>query len=160
MLEQKVQNPPLKPLQGIGVVLAALAAAVLGSTLFSALMARVGSIASIGFILYGIATAWLLTYRFVLAFRYQATPDCLRVSRLYGRYARPMVDVWFTSVLAYGAPEEVRARFPSAPVNRATRPHCALETFAMAHTSEGRTVVTLVQPDERLRAHLLGALKK
>ena len=130
MLEQKVQNPPLKPLQGIGVVLAALAAAVLGSTLFSALMARVGSIASIGF------------------------------SRLYGRYARPMVDVWFTSVLAYGAPEEVRARFPSAPVNRATRPHCALETFAMAHTSEGRTVVTLVQPDERLRAHLLGALKK
>lgn len=160
MLRQKLQNPPLSPLRGVGVVLGALAAAVLGSAFFSRLAERVGSAASLGFIGYGIAIAGLMMFRYVLAFQYEADDRCLRVSRLYGRYVRPMTDIWLNSVVAYGDEADVRKRYPGASVSRATRAHCDLKPFAMAHKSGGKIVITVVQPDDRLREHLLKQMKK
>jgi len=159
MLEQRVQNPPLKPLQGVGVVAAGLAAAALGSAAFSRLAVRVGSVASIGFIVYGMAIAGFLIRRYVLAYRYQAGPDCLHIDRLYGRYARAMTDVWYGSVSAWGTPEDVRAKHPSAPVSRAVCARCGLAPFAMAHQSGGRTVITVIQPDDSVRQRLEKAFR-
>ena len=99
-------------------------------------------------------------FRFVLAFQYEASGRCLRISRLYGRYARPMTDVWLNAVLAYGDPDDVRRRYPGAPLRKATRAHAPLPPFAMAHKTGDRVVVTVVQPDDDLRAWLLAALKR
>ena len=160
MLQQKVQNRPLKPLQGVGVVLAVMAAVLLGSAAFTRLASRIGTLASLGFILYGMAVAWLLLNEFVLAFSYRAGGDCLRISRAYGRYERFMDEIWFSSVLGYGDPESLRKRFPEARVDHADRPRCALEPLALAHRDGDKVVVTVIQPDDRLRAHIMKILKK
>ena len=160
MLEQRVQNPQLKPLQGIGVVVGAVAAAALGSVVFSRLALIVGTIASVGFILYGMGIAALLMRRYVLSYRYQAGPDCLRIQRMYGRYARAMAEVWYNSVSAWGTPEDVRAKYPSARVSKAVCSRCKIAPFAMAHQSDGRTVITVIQPEVALREHLEKAFRR
>ena len=59
-----------------------------------------------------------------------------------------------------GTPEEMKRRFPGARVSRATRRQCPLAPLALAHDSGGRTAILVIQPDDALRAHLIGVLRR
>ena len=160
MLRQTIQNRQPKGLQGAGLVLLVALAAVAGSTFFTRMQARLGAWASALFIAYGCAIAWFLLNWYALRFIYTANADCLRVCRIYGKRERFMVDVWLNQVVAYGAPDEVKARCPDAPVSQATRAQCELAPFALAYKQDGKTRILVIQPDEKMRAHLMGVLKK
>ena len=160
MRQQRIANRQPDALQGLGLVLLIALAAVAGSAVFSRLSARLGSIASWGFMLYGAAIAGFLLYWFALAFVYTATEDCLRVCRAYGKRERFMADVWLKRVQAYGTPEEMRQRFPDARISRAVRAQCPLEPFALAYAEEGRTRILVIQPDAPMREHLIRAIRR
>ncbi len=160
MLRQTIQNRQPKGLQGAGLVLLVALAAVAGSTFFTRMQARLGAWASALFIAYGCAIAWFLLNWYALRFVYTANADCLRVCRIYGKRERFMVDVWLNQVVAYGAPDEVKARCPDAPVSQATRAQCELAPLALAYKQDGKTRILVIQPDEKMQAHLLGVLKK
>ncbi|MBR1820080.1 MAG: hypothetical protein IJ769_00505 [Clostridia bacterium] len=160
MLQQKIQNRQPDALRGIGLVLLIALAAVAGSAFFSRLEARLGTLASLLFILYGCAIAWFLLNWYAMSFIYTATADCLRVCRAYGKRERFMADVWLNQVVAYGTPDEVKRRCPDAHATHATRSQCAFEPLALAYKEDGKTRVIVIQPDDALRAHLTKALKK
>ena len=160
MYQQRVQTRPLNGLRGIGVVLAVVAAAVIGSAFFTLLENSIGSLSSLCFILYGCGIAWLLLTRYVLGFVYATDGNCLRVSRIYGKRERFMCEVWFNSVLAHGSPEDVRQRYPQARVCRAVKSQCELAPFAIAYDDDGKAAILILQPNDDLRARLLKAVKK
>ena len=160
MLRQTIQNRQPKGLQGAGLVLLVALAAVAGSAFFTRMQARLGAWASALFIAYGCAIAWFLLNWYALRFVYAANADCLRVCRAYGKRERFMVDVWLNQVVAYGAPDEVKQRCPDAPVSQATRAQCELAPLALAYKQDGKTSILVIQPDENMRAHLMGVLKK
>ena len=160
MLRQTIQNRQPKGLQGAGLVLLVALAAVAGSAFFTRMQARLGAWASALFIAYGCAIAWFLLNWYALRFVYAANADCLRVCRAYGKRERFMVDVWLNQVVAYGAPDEVKQRCPDAPVSQATRAQCELAPLALAYKQDGKTRILVIQPDENMRAHLKGVLKK
>lgn len=155
MLEQKLRNRQPTPLAGAGIVALAALAAIAGSAFFTRLQPHIGIMASVGFIAYGCAIAWALLNWYALTFVYTANADCLRVCRAYGKRERFMVDVWLNRVLAYGAPEDVKRRYPDARVYRATRSECAFEPLALAYRDSDRTAILVLQPDDAMRAFLL-----
>ncbi len=159
MLRQKVQNRQPSALRGLGLIALVALAAIAGSALFSLLGARIGVLASVGFIAYGCAIAWFLLNWYAMSFIYAANADCLRVCRAYGKRERFMEDVWLNQVTAWGPPEAVKARFPGARVSRATKAQCPFEPLALAYRESGRTAIIVLQPDEAMRAHLIGAVK-
>lgn len=159
MLEQRLRNRQPGPLKGLGLIVLIALAAVAGSAFFTRLQPRIGVLASVGFIAYGCAIAWLLLHWYVLSFVYTANGDCLRVCRVYGKRERFMADVWLNRVLAYGTPEAMKRRFPGASVANATRAQCEYEPLALAYRDSDRTNILVIQPDEAMRKHLIDAIK-
>ena len=160
MLEQKLNNRRPGALGGIGLIALIALAVLAGSAFFSRLEPRIGTLSSVLFIAYGCAIAWILLNWYVLGFIYTANADCLRVCRAYGKRERFMADVWLNQVIAYGTPEEIRARFPGTHAARATRAQCAFEPLALAYKEGGRTAVIVIQPDEAMRRHIISHIKK
>lgn len=159
MLEQRLSNRKPGPLEGLGVIALIALAVIAGSMFFYRLESRVGTLASVLFIAYGCAIAWFLLNWYVLGFVYTSNADCLRVCRVYGKRERFMVDVWLNQVVAWGTPEEIKQRYPDAPVQHATRSQCPFEPLALAYNSSGKTAVLVLQPDDAMRKHLIEAIK-
>ena len=159
MIEQRLQNRQPGALAGLGVILGAAVAVVAGSAFFTMLAPRLGTLSSLLFIAYGCAIAWFLLDWYVLCFIFTASADCLRVCRAYGKRERFIMDVRMSQVTAYGAPDDVKRRFPNARVTRATRPQCDFEPLALAFRQEGRDAILVLQPNEALRAHLIEAIR-
>ena len=159
MIEQRVENRSLKGWRGIALVLALAALVILGSCFFTWLGRYIGGAASVLFIAFGGALAWALLDRCVLAFVYTCNGSCLRVCRAYGKRQRFMLDVWLNSVRACGAPEEMRARFPGARVQRAVRPACPIPPLAVVWQDGGKPSILVLQPGDRLRDVLIRAAK-
>ena len=160
MLRQELRNPRPDALRGAGVVALAVLAVLAGSVVFSRLSARIGSLASVGFIAYGCAVAWWLLNRYVLGFVYTANADCLRVCRVYGKRERFMLDVWLNTLQAWGSEEDMKRRWPDAHVDRATRGRCALTPLALAYRRDDRIAILVIQPDEAMKKHLTGKRAK
>ena len=158
-MEQTVQNERPAPLKGAGIVALTVLVLLAGSRLFGWLGRWIGGAAPLCFIVYGALVALLLMNRYVMGYHYAASDDVLRVSHSYGRYRRFLCDVWLNQVLAWGEPADLRGRYPKARVNRATKGGCPLEPLALAWRTGGKVEILVLQPDERLRAHLLGRLK-
>lgn len=159
MLEQHVQNRQPDALRGVGVVLGAALAVMAGSALCTWLQGFIGTLASVLFIGYGCAVAWFMLNWFAMSYIYTANADCLRLCRAYGRRERFIADIRLSQVTAYGAPEDVKRRFPGARIIRATRRQCAFEPFALAWKADGRVNVAVLQPDDRMREHLISAIR-
>ena len=159
MLQQKLQNRQPNAIQGVGVILGIAAAILAGSMFFTRLAPRLGTLSSVGFIAYGCAVAWFLLNWYVMGFIYTSNADCLRVCRTYGKRERFMADVWLNQVVGYGAPEEVKARFPGVRPEQATRSQCEFEPLALAYKADGKTRIIVIQPDDAMREHLIGAIK-
>ena len=160
MLEQKLRNRQPGALGGVGLVLLVVLAVIAGSAFFTRLSARLGTLASLGFIAYGCAIAWLLLNWYALTYIYTASDDCLRVCRAYGKRERFVADVWLNQVQGYGTPEEMKSRFPGARVTQATRQQCEYEPLALAYKDSSGPAILVIQPDDAMRAHLIGALRK
>ena len=160
MLSQKLQNRQPNALQGVGIVALAALAVLAGSAFFTRLAQRIGTLSSLLFIAYGCAVAWFLLNWYGMSYLYTANDDCLRVCRAYGRRERFVADVWLNRVLAYGAPEEMKARYPRARVVSATRAQCEFEALALVYMDGDRTAIIVLQPDGPMREHLLGAIRK
>ena len=159
MHRQKIQNRQPSALQGIGLVLIVALAAVAGSAFFSRLESRLGTTASLLFILYGCAIAWGLLNWYGMSFIYTATDDCLRLCRAYGKRERFMADVWLNRVVAYGTPEEMKERYADAPVTRALRSQCPFEPLAIAYKDSDRIRVAVLQPDDEMKKHLVERIR-
>ena len=160
MLQQKLRNRQPTALQGLGLVALVALAAVAGSGFFSRLAPRLGPLSSVLFIAYGCAIAWFLLDWYALTFVYTATDDCLRICRAYGQRERYATDVWFNQVVAWGEPEAMKRRYPSAPTLRATRAQCEYPPLALVYNSSGKTAVAVLQPDPQLRKHIEARLKQ
>ncbi len=155
MLEQHVQNRQPDALRGVGVVLGAALAVMAGSALCTWLQGFIGTLASVLFIAYGCAVAWFMLNWFTMSYIYSANADCLRLCRAYGKRERFIADIRLSQVTAYGAPEDVKRRYPDARVYRATRSECAFEPLALAYRDSDRTAILVLQPDDAMRAFLL-----
>ena len=88
---QKVQNPPLKAIQGVLVVLGLIAVIVLASVVLQLLSPWIGAAAaSIAFWVVGIGVALWTTRRFIMSYTYALNGVMLKVTFAYGRYERAM----------------------------------------------------------------------
>ena len=56
--------------------------------------------------------------------------------------------------------EKLKKRYPDARVQRAVRPKCGIEPYAVAHRDGGRAALLILQPDEIIRQALRDAAKK
>ena len=160
MYRQKIKDTSLTGFKGVLLVLAVLAAALLGSAFFTLLSRTLGNIASIAFIGYCCVIAWFLLSYYVMGFVYATDNGCLRICRIYGKRERFMCDVWLNTVLAYGDPGEVRSRFPEARIDIAVKKQCKLDVFAIAYKTDGKTVILHIQPDDTMKEKLLAVLRK
>ena len=160
MLQQKLSNRRPTALGGVGLVALILLAAVAGSMFFTRLAARLGALASLGFIAYGCAIAWFLLSWYGMSFIYTATPDCLRVCRAYGKRERFLADVWLNRVVATGTLEAMKQRCPGARVIRATKAQCPFEPMALAFRDSDSTAILLIQPDEEMKRFLTEKIRK
>jgi len=160
MITQRVENPPPRGWRGVVLVLAVAGAVVLASEALQRLGQIIGGVASILFFAFGGAVAWLLLDRFVLAYVYTCDASCLRLYRAYGRYRRPMQEVWLSSLRASGSLEDMRRRFPDARVQRAVRDRCDIAPLAVVWLDGGRPAILVLQPDAALRAAIERAVKR
>ena len=152
---QQIRNAKLSTLKGIGVVLALVAVILLVSVVTDLLTPLIGDLAAaIIFWSAGISVALWTMRRFVLTYTYALGPNVLRISFAYGRYERVMTDLYLNNILNAGSLEDMRARYPGARVNRATRPACAIPVYAVAAQDDGKPTIFLLQPDETIRAKL------
>ena len=160
MLQQKLRNRQPTALQGVGLVLLIALAAMAGSAFFSLLERRIGVLASVLFIAYGCAIAWFLLDWYALSYVYTATDDCLRICRAYGKRERFAADVWLNQVVAWGAPDEMKRRYPQAKALHATRAQCPYEPLALVYQNSGGLAVAVIQPDDAMRRHILDAVRQ
>lgn len=161
MHTQKVCNRPLKPLQGVAVVLG-IFAVLFVLTFITQLIAPFTGEVSATIVFWGVGALvalWTMR-RFVLSYSYALGTNVIRVSHAYGRYERVMVDLYFNNILNAGSLDDMRARYPGARVNRATRPGCDIEPLAVAARDNGVTAIYLLQPDEVIREKLEETARK
>jgi hypothetical protein len=144
----------------VGLVLLIALAAMAGSAFFSLLERRIGVLASVLFIAYGCAIAWFLLDWYALSYVYTATDDCLRICRAYGKRERFAADVWLNRVVAWGAPDEMKRRYPQAKALHATRAQCPYEPLALVYQNSGGLAVAVIQPDDAMRRHILDAVRQ
>ena len=158
---QKVRNRPLKAIQGLGVVLGIFAALFLLTFITQILTPFIGELAaSVIFWGLGALVALWTMRRFVLTYSYALGSNLVRISHAYGRYERVMVDLYFNNILNAGTLDDMRARYPGARVNRATRPGCDIEPLAVAARDNGVTAIYLLQPDDVIRPVLEETARK
>lgn len=158
---QQIRNAKLSTLKGIAVVLALVAVILLISVVTDLLTPLIGDLAAaILFWGAGIAVALWTMRRYILTYTYALGPNVLRISFAYGRYERIMTDLYLNNILNAGSLEDMRARYPNARVNRATRPACSIPTLAVAARDNDKPAIFLLQPDEIIRAKLEETAKK
>ena len=160
MLEQKLRNRQPTALQGIGLILLIALATIAGSAFFTLMQRRIGVLASALFILYGCAIAWFLLDWYALSFIYTATDDVLRICRAYGKRERFAADIWLNRVIAWGAPEAMKQRYPGAKTLRATRSQCEYEPLALVYKDSDRVAIAVIQPDEAMKKHLIEGIRR
>lgn len=157
----KVRNRPLTTLKGIGVVLALVGVILLDSLITGLLIPWTGElVCAILFWGIGILVALWTMRRYVLTYSYGLGPNLLRVAFAYGRWERVMSDIYFNNILNAGSLEDMRARYPDARVNRATRPGCEIPSLAVAARDNGVTAIYLLQPDDIIREKLEETARK
>lgn len=158
---QKVRNPRLSTLKGIGVVLGIFAAIFVVSIITGLITPLIGEIpAAIIFWGVGILIALWTMRRFILCYSYGLGPNVLRIAFAYGRYERLMTDVYFNNILNAGSLEDMRARYPDARVTRASLRACPIPTLALAVRDNGKPAIYLLQPDDTIRSTLEEVAKK
>lgn len=160
LLQQKVQNPPLKPLRAMGVVIGIVAVLVIDSYLCQLLSLVVASgTATVVFYAVGVLVALWVMRRFILSYSYAMNDTVMRIAFNYGRYQRLMGDIYLSNLVACGTLEEMKQRFPSVRVRRAVLPKCTLEHFAVVTKSSSETFIYLLQPSDEIRAALKDAVR-
>ena len=158
---QKVQNRKLSPLKGLCAVLGIFAALFALTFITQLLIPLVGeAFSSLLFWGLGALVALWTMRRFILTFSYGLGSNMLRIAYAYGRYERVMVDLYFNNILNAGALSDMRSRYPSARVNRATRPACDIEHLAVAARDNGVISIYLLQPDPVIRSTLEEVARK
>lgn len=158
---QKVQNRKLSALKGLGVVVGIFAALFVLTLVTQMLIPFIGEgPSSIVFWGLGILLALWTMRRFILTYTYGLGTNMIRIAYAYGRYERVMVDLYFNNILNAGSLDDMRARYPNARVNRATRPACDIPHLAVAARDNGATSIFLLQPDDTIRAALEEVAKK
>ena len=154
MYRHTVQNPPLKPLHGLLIVLGLVAALWIDSLLAGLLASFSELLSAILFWGIGALIALWTMRRFVMGYSYSLSSTMLRVAHLYGRHERPMQDIYLNNIVLSGAPEDVIRRCPNARVHRAVLSRNPAETFAVAYRDDGKLAVLIMQPDERIKEEL------
>ena len=160
MLKQSVRNRQPTALQGVGLILLIALAVFAGSAFFTQMQKRIGALSSALFIAYGCAIAWFLLNWYALSFVYTATDDVLRICRAYGKRERFAADIWLNRVEAWGTPEAMKQRYPQVKVLNATRSQCDFEPLALVYRDSDSLAMAVIQPDDAMRRHLLGAIRK
>ena len=158
---QKVRSRKLGALKGLGVVAGIFAVLFALTFITQILIPFIGEgWASLLFWGLGALVALWTMRRFVLTYSYGLGTNMLRVTFAYGRYERVMVDLYFNNILNAGTLSDMTTRYPSARVNRATRPGCDISPLAVAARDNGVTSIYLLQPDEVIRAKLEEVARK
>ena len=155
VLQQKVQNPPLKSFQALLVVVGIVAVLILDSILCQLLVnVMPAGTATILFYAVGVLVALWVMRRFILSYTYAMNDTVLRIAYTYGRYERLMGDIYLSNLVACGTLADMQTRFPSARVRRAVLPKCTLDHFAIVTKSSDETLIYLLQPTPELHAAL------
>ncbi len=157
----KVQNPPIKPLKGLAVVVGLIAVIVAANLLSQLAAPLIGNVpAAIAFYGFGVLAALWTMRRYILKYTYLLENNILHITFAYGRYERSMADIYLNNILNAGSLEDMRARYPSARVSKATRPACPTPALAIACKDGGSPAIYLLQPDEVIREKLEEVARK
>lgn len=160
MIRQVVAHRPMAGWRGAALIAAVAALVIVISNAFSALEPVIGSLyASMLFILCGMGVAGFLLNWYVLGFVYVYSGDLLRVSRIYGKRERPMLECRLSAALACGEPDAMRRRFPGARVHRAVKRDCPIKPFTVAYREGGKNALLLMQPEDDLKQAIIRAVK-
>ena len=161
MHQQTVKNPPLKFGKGILAVATLMIMVMADSVLTQMLEPWLGAgTAVVIFWALGALIAMYAMRRYVMSFSYAANSNMLQITFAYGRYRRMMEEIYFNNMLYSGSLEDMKKRCPGARVNRATRPGCELEEFAVAYRSNGKPCIMVLQPDEKMKEIIVQATRK
>lgn len=161
MHQQTVKNPPLKFGKGILAVATLMVMVIADSVLTQMLEPWLGAgTAVVIFWVLGALIAMYAMRRYVMSFSYAANGNMLQITFAYGRYRRMMEEIYYNNMLYSGSLEDMKKRCPGARVNRATRPGCELEAFAVAYRSNGKPCIMVLQPDEKMKEIIVQATKK
>ena len=114
--------------------------------------------ASVGLWVLGFGIAFLLLRVFVLGYRYELDGEELNIKYLYGRRARFLDRVLLRTAVAYGSLDDMRKRYPQAPVRKAVRKDCNLPALAVVFRSAD-TKILYLQPDDALKNAIMQAVK-
>ena len=119
------------------------------------------TISSIAYWLFGGLLGLKFLRDYVLNYLYTANTKQLRVERIYGP-GRPRFfeDVYFSRLKALGEVEEMKKRFPTAKILRATLRRDKLPVKALAYDSTEGMKILLFQPNDELWAHLQAVLRE
>lgn len=157
----KVQNPPIKPLKGLAVVVGLIAVIVAANLLSQLIAPLIGNVpAAIAFYGVGVLAALWTMRRYILKYTYLLESNILHITFAYGRYERSMADIYLNNILNAGSLEDMRARYPNARVSKATRPACPTPALAIACKDGGSPAIYLLQPDEVIRETLEEVARK
>ncbi len=160
MHRQQLHSPKPGTFKGIGIVLALVLAMLLISVVTDLLRPAVGDMfAAILFWGLGVLLALWTMRRYVLSYTYELEANLLRITFAYGRYQRPMTEIYFNNIQNFGAPDDMKARYPGAKIHRATRPG-DLPIMAVACRDNGSTALFHIQPDDQIRARLEEVARK
>ena len=158
---QKVRNSKPGALKGLGIVAGIFAALFVITFITQMLIPFIGEgLSSLLFWGCGALIALWTMRRFVLTYSYGLGTNVLRVTFAYGRYERVMSDIYFNHIVNAGTLSDMRTRYPSARVNRATRPGCDIEPLAVAARDNGVISIYLLQPDGVIRPKLEEVARK
>ena len=161
MHRQQVKNPQLSVWAGIGAVLMLVAALILDNMLANLLVKYIGgTFAKILFWVLGGVVAFAALRRYVLTYEYEMANGMLYLNYRYGKYIRAVDTFALRTVIAFGTPEEITAKYKDAHVHYAVLKRAAIPQAAVAYKYEGKTEICVFQPDDEIREALLNALKK
>lgn len=151
--EQHVKNKNLSSLAGIGVIVGLLAFLYCLVTILGALQRRFGlsyDAAVVTVWVAGAGIALAMMHDRVLFYRYTLSGSTLKLDRFYGRYMRHARDIMFRRIEDVGTPEEMKAKYPRARVEKYLRRQCDIAPVALVHVYDGRRYIAVIQPDETI----------
>ena len=161
MYQQTVKGRKIGNIMGILMVVGIVAALVALSFLCSVLNVYVSNLlGTIVFWAAGATIAYLVMRNVIMSYLYTYNGMVMRIERCYGKKPRFIEDVSVRHLNGIGTLEEMKKKFPTGTVVRATVRRCEIPELAVAYTNAEGQRIAVIQPDEAMREKLYANLKK
>lgn len=160
-MKQTIGNKKLGNIAGLLVVIGLVALLILvnfASSLFLAPLIGYNPAALVFWIIGGII-AFIVLRVFISRIQYEMDEDVLVISRIYGKKARPIENIFLRQLVFVGTPEEAEKRNPKLAKVKALHSRCKLPVTAVVYKTSTRPRMALLQLNDEMKAALMEQLK-